>query len=149
MYFIALSVTLFIIIAAVHLLAKVRNENLGIFSKLIAYFVLIVALLMLACQLYRGMHRMEKGEKKSRHHKMMMEGEGNIMFKKKFRHGEMKSDCIMMEDGRKCKMTEDGKCVILDGEEEGCCAGMGKWKCSLRKAIRNNLRQSFHHPDRA
>ncbi len=123
MYFISLSVTLFIIIAALHLLAKVRNENLGIFSKLVAYLVLVIALLMLVCQLYRGVHRMEKGEKK--HHMEMMMGEegDHMMIKKKFRHGEMKGDCMMMEDGRKCMMTEDGKCVVLDGEEGGCCAG--------------------------
>jgi tellurite resistance protein TehA-like permease len=63
MYFLSLSVTLLVIIASVHLLAKVRNENLGILSKLLGYFVLLTAVLILACQLYRGVDKMERGDK--------------------------------------------------------------------------------------
>jgi len=123
MYFIALSVTLFIIIAAVHLLAKVRNENLGILSKLVAYFVLVIALLMLVCQLYRGVHKMGKRHHKSEKEFRMMGGEGDhhMMIKKKMRHGG--GECMMTEDGRFCMMTEDGKCIMLDGKEGECCAG--------------------------
>ena len=78
MYFLSLSVTLLVIIASVHLLAKVRNENLGILSKLLAYFVLLTAVLILACQLFRGVDKMERGGKKCKKEcssEMMMGGD--------------------------------------------------------------------------
>ena len=120
MYFISLSVTLFIIIAAVHLLAKVRNENLGIFSKLVSYLVLLVALLMLCCQLLRGVDRMERGEgkcKKECKREMMMGGKGDhhMMVMKKCRKGEMKGKCTM-------GMHEEA-CCKMGGKEGECCGG--------------------------
>lgn len=119
MYFLSLSVTLLVIIASVHLLAKVRNENLGLLAKLLAYFVLLTAVLMLVCQLYRGIHKMEKrGEKCKKECKM--EGDHHMMIKKKMRHGG--GECTMTADGHKCKMTEDGKC-IMSGEDCTCPKG--------------------------
>ena len=117
MYFIALSATLLVIIASVHLLAKIRNENLGIFSKLLAYFVLITAFLMLACQLYRGIDKMEhRGD----HHEMMMfEGkDGNHKFyKKKFRHGKMDGE-MRMECPMECCKDSAGKAHCKEMEKE-------------------------------
>ncbi len=120
MYFISISVTLFIIIAAVHLLAKVRNENLGIFSKLIAWLVLLTALLMLVCQLYRGVHKMEKrGDKCKKECKM--DGDHHMMIKKKMHHGG-KGNCSMhMEDECTCPKGEDGKCKDGGNCKMECC----------------------------
>lgn len=143
MYFIALSITLFIIIAAVHLLAKVKNENLGIFSKLIAYLVLIIAVLMLACQLFRGVDRMEKGGKKCKKEscREMRNGDNgdHKMIKKKFRHGKegkcMKGGC---EKGNCSHMGEDGKCSIKEGEEcsMACCNdSASKGECKMHKEV--------------
>ncbi|MCG3165680.1 MAG: hypothetical protein POELPBGB_01455 [Bacteroidia bacterium] len=141
MYFLSLSVTLLTIIASVHLLAKVRNENLGIFSKLLAYFVLLTAVLILACQLFRGVDKMERGGGKCKKecNEMMMGGNGDhhMMIKKKFRHGG--GECTMTEDGRKCKMTEDGKCIVSDEEctcpkgEDGKCKDEGNCKMACCK----------------
>lgn len=139
MYFIAVSVTLFILIAAVHLLAKVRNENLGILSKLVAYLVLFVALLMLVCQLYRGVTRMghhgDKCGKECHSGMMMMDGDGehHMMIKKKFRHKKgMKSGC-------ECPMCEESGCEMGEGKEckMPCCSGdsTAKGKCKMHREV--------------
>ncbi len=128
MYFLSLSVTLLVIIASVHLLAKVRNENLGILSKLLAYFVLLTAILVLACQLFRGVDKMERGEGKCKK-ECRMEGDHHMMMKKKMRHGG--GECTMTADGHKCKMTEDGKCIkdcTCPKGEDGKCKDEGKCK---------------------
>lgn len=123
MYFISLSVTLLVIIAGVHLLAKIRNENLGILSKLIAWLVLVVAILMLSCQLFKGGKMMRHGGGNwGPHHEMMMDDEGghNKMFIKKFRHGDMEGECMM---GGKCAHMENGKCAMKEGKDcpMECC----------------------------
>lgn len=128
MYFLSLSVTLLVIIASVHLLAKVRNENLGILSKLLAYFVLLTAVLVLACQLFTGVNKMEHRDgkcKKECSREMMMGGKGDhhMMMKKCHKEGGMEGGCSMTEDGRKCKMTEDGKCIVSD---EDCTCPKGE-----------------------
>lgn len=121
MYFLSLSVTLLVIIASVHLLAKVRNENLGILSKLLGYFVLLTAVLILACQLYRGVDKMERGDKKCKKEcrkEMMMGGEGcqDKMMKKCSHGGGMDEACA-------CPKDEDGKCIKTEGKDckMACC----------------------------
>lgn len=137
MYFLSLSVTLLVIIASVHLLAKVRNENLGILSKLVAYLVLIIAFSVLACQLYKGISKMGNysgkcGKECSSEMMMREDGDHHMMIKKKFRHGG--GQCTMTEDGRRCMMTEDGKCIVTDEEcscpkgEDGKCVSHGNCK---------------------
>ncbi len=140
MYFLSLSVTLLVIIASVHLLAKVRNENLGILSKLLAYFVLLTAVLVLACQLFRGVDKMERGGKKCKKEcKMMMgeEGEHHMMMKK-FRHGDGKeSGCIMkMREECTCPMGENGKCKEgKDCKMECCNDSLAKGECKMHKEV--------------
>lgn len=145
MYFLTLSVTLLVIIASVHLLAKVRNENLGIFSKLVSYLVLIVALLMLCCQLFRGVDKMEHGGKKCKKEcsrEMMMGGEGDhhMMMKKCHKEGGMEGKCMKggCKKGECPHMGEDGKCTMKEGEEctMKCCKDSTmKVECKMHKEV--------------
>lgn len=140
MYFLSLSVTVLVIIASVHLLAKVRNENLGILSKLLAYFVLLTALLILVCQLFRGVDKMERGGGKCKKgcSEMMMgeDGDHHMMIKKKFRHGGMEGKC--MKGGKCAHMGEDGKCAMAEGKEcpmECCKDSASKGECKMHKEV--------------
>lgn len=142
MYFISLSVTLLTIIASLFLLAKVRNENLGIFSKLVSYLVLILALLMLVCQLIRGVDKMEKGrcEKEGCSKEMRMGGEGNMMCK----HGE--GDNMMCRHGKgegcnkggeNMSMGEAGGCTMKEGKPcpANCKDSATKAQCKMHKDV--------------
>jgi|GEM_PF-3421297 len=139
MYFISLSVTLLTIIASVYLLAKVRNENLGIFSKLLSYLILTLALLMLVCQLIRGVHKMEKSgcEKEKCSKEMMMGGEGeHMMMMKKCRKGGMEEGCMM--GGKACPFDAEGKCIMKEGKNctmECCKDSASKADCKMHKEI--------------
>ncbi len=142
MYFLSLSVTLLAIIASVHLLAKVRNENLGILSKILAYFVLLTAVLVLACQLFRGVDKMERGGgkcKKECSREMMMGGEGDHhMMMKKCRHGEGKEGGCSMKMGEECicPMGEDGKCKEGKACKMECCNdSLAKGECKMHKEV--------------
>jgi hypothetical protein len=142
MYFLSLSVTLLVIIASLHLLAKVRNENLGIFSKLLSYLVLIIAVLMLACQLFRGIDKMEHGGKKCKKEcsrEMMMGEEGDHhMMMKKFRHGGGKEGSCSMKMGEECicPMGEDGKCKEGKACKMECCNdSTSKGECKMHKEV--------------
>jgi hypothetical protein len=145
MYFLSLSVTLLVIIASVHLLAKVRNENLGILSKLLAYFVLLTAVLILACQLFRGVDKMERGGKKCKKEcssEMMMGGEGDhhMMMKKCHKEGGMDGKCMKggCKKGECPHMGEDGKCAMAEGKEcpmECCKDSAMKGECKMHKEV--------------
>jgi len=143
MYFISVSVILFVIIASVHLLAKVRNENLGILSKLIAYLVLVVAVLMLACQLFKGVDRMEHRGNKCKKECKMMGAEGDhMMMMKKMHHGGMEGKCMKKgycEKGKCPHMGADGKCSMKEGEEcaMACCSNdsAAKGECTKHKEV--------------
>lgn len=141
MYFLSLSVTLLVIIASVYLLAKVRNENLGILSKLVAYLVLIIALSVLACQLYKGISKMGNhsgkcGKECSSEMMMGEDGDHHMMIKKKFRHGGMKGEC--MKGGKCPHMGENGKCAMAEGKEcpmECCKDSASKAECKMHKEV--------------
>ncbi len=145
MYFLSLSVTLLAIIASVHLLAKVRNENLGILSKILAYFVLLTAVLVLACQLFRGVDKMEHGGKKCKKEcsrEMMMGGDGDHhkMMKKCHKEGGMEGKCMKggCVKGECPHMGEDGKCSMKEGEECNmkCCKDSAmKGECKMHKEV--------------
>lgn len=81
MMYLSICVTLLTLLAAMYFLTKVNNQNLGSFFKWITYIVIAVALLILICQLARGIGRMachrEECKTECRmegmgHHKMMM-----------------------------------------------------------------------------
>ncbi|MDP1726304.1 MAG: hypothetical protein Q8M15_05940 [Bacteroidota bacterium] len=81
MMYLSICITLLTLLAAMYFLTKVNNQNLGSFFKWITYIVIAVALLILICQLARGIGRMacHRGECKTEckmegmgHHKMMM-----------------------------------------------------------------------------
>lgn len=138
MYFIAVSITLFTLIAGVYLLAKVRNENLGIFPKLLTYLILAVALLMLVCQLYRGVGKMKghEGNRHGFHHEMMMDGDGDHMIiKKEFRkRGKMGKCKSGMGEKACCTMGADGECG--DDCMMPCCKdSASKAECKMHKEV--------------
>ena len=58
MFYASICFTLFTIMAALFLLAKVRNEKLGPMYKWASYFILLVASVVLILQITRGVCRM-------------------------------------------------------------------------------------------
>ena len=80
MLYLTICITLFVIIAAMHLLAKAKKESLGSLFTWISYGIIVVAILILLCQLARGCMRMRHHEEKGMHgmmmgrHHMMMRG---------------------------------------------------------------------------
>ena len=119
MLYVSICLTLLTIVAAIHLLLKINKEQGASIYKWLTYLVIVVALLILVCQISRGAMKMmchendEKCDRKEmvfrKHHQMHMrmmgeEGEDNC--------GEMK-DCEMI----------DGRCIMKDGKEmkKECC----------------------------
>ena len=63
MMYISISLTLLAMTAGAHLLAKSKTDNMGNFTKWIAYAVLVISIGMLLCELGRtGMRMMHRGE---------------------------------------------------------------------------------------
>jgi hypothetical protein len=111
--YISICITLLTIIAAMHLLLKANAQQVSSLFKWIAYFIVLVGLLILFCQIARGIMRM-------RHH-------GNEDCKEEC-HPWLKCDrgmtgmhgCMMNGHGnmRCCDMDED--------DDKECCEGMIK-----------------------
>ena len=71
MLYLTISITLLVMIAAMHLLAKARKENLGSMFTWITYIIILIATLVLICQVARGCKRMCSPKEKGMHHMMM------------------------------------------------------------------------------
>ncbi len=134
--YISICVTLLTLIAAVHLLLKVNSAGGGSILKWLSYFIISVGVLILVCQLTRGVtdmihhgggdckekchHGMKgcEGMKGGMHGCMMMGDEGG-----------MRIECkkIMMKD---CDMEkENGKCECDSSHaKKECCKGMKEEK---------------------
>ncbi len=97
MLYLSICATLLTLLAALFFLAKVKSENLGSFFRWICYLVIVVALLILGCQLSRGIMRMK------RHHK------------------NEKMECRMEEMCKHHMMMKGMKC---EGRDMECCEGM-------------------------
>ena len=107
MLYLSICITLLVIIAAMHLLAKAKKENLGSLFTWITYGIIIVASLILLCEVARGamkmrhheengMHEMMMGEGMMRHHMMMgrmgCDDEMGCCDEMRGHQGNMKSD---------------------------------------------------------
>ena len=111
MIYISICATLLTMLAAMHLLAKTNKEALGSLFKWVSYLVLLVASLILLCQVVQGVCKMcckdsckkERCEMKHEkgHHKMMM----------------------MMH-------SQGGCCDMHKMHDKACCSGM---KCEDEK----------------
>lgn len=97
MMYLSICVTLLTLLAAMYFLTKVNNQNLGSFFKWITYLVITVALLILICQLTRGICR------------MACSGD------------ECKTECKMDGMGHHKMMMKEIRC---EGEEMECCEEM-------------------------
>ncbi len=131
MMYISICVTLLTMIAAMHLLAKTNKEALGSLFKWVSYAVLIVASLLLLCQVTRGIAKMccHKECKEKSHCEMGKMGghRGMMMMEKECRmHGE--EGCCEMEKMHK-KMGK-GDCSYMKCEEETEKCG-GKMKSGM------------------
>lgn len=107
MLYLSISITLLVMIAAMHLLAKAKKETLGSLFTWITYFIILVATLILICQIARGMKRMCSHKEKGMHG-MMMGGMGHHMM--------MRGECNEEMEG----------CEGMGGRMEGC---EGNMKC--------------------
>lgn len=134
--YISICVTLLTLIAAVHLLLKVNSAGGSSLLKWLSYFIISVGVLILVCQLTRGVTDMIHhggGDCKEKCHHGMKGCEG----KKGRMHG-----CMMMgdEDGMRieckkmmmkdCDMDEEnGKCEGDSAHsKKECCKGMKEEK---------------------
>ena len=115
MILIPASLTLISLTAGMFLLAKINKDNLGIFFKVIAYFIIVASFLNLACC---ALHcAMQLCNEKFRHEIMMQK---NQEFKKEnigYDHSNMMKDhdCFNEEDKKNCmefymKGYSDGFC---------------------------------------
>lgn len=113
MFYLSICITLLVMIAAMHLLAKAKKENLGSLFTWITYLIIIVATLILICQVARGFKRMCSPKEKGMHGMMM----GHHMMM-----GRMSCDEEMEGCGGMGGRHENMKC------EEGMdnCKGMNK-----------------------
>lgn len=130
MIYISICVTLLTMLAAVHFMARVKSENLGLMAKLITWTVLLAATAILICQVARGIHIMRSGSdhcasgetclsETNCHEGMMIHKEMKMM------HGGscegMMENCCM---GEKC--NKSGACGGACKESMECCKpGMG------------------------
>jgi hypothetical protein len=110
--YITICITLLTIIAAMHLVLKANSAGVGSIFKWISYFIVLVGLLILLCQLARGYKMM-------RHH-----GDGEC---KEECHPWMRCHDGMMGGMHGCNKMGDHcgmmKCCDMDEEREGKCKG--------------------------
>jgi hypothetical protein len=71
MLYLSICITLLVMIAAMHLLAKAKKENLGSLFTWVTYIIIVVTTLVLICQVARGCKRMCSPKEKEMHHMMM------------------------------------------------------------------------------
>ena len=115
MLYISICLTLLTIVAAVNLLLKIQKEQVPSLYKWLTYFVILVALLILVCQISRGaMKMMCHGNNEGCNQKEM--GYGN---RHRMHMQMMGGNCEGMKN---CEMI-DGKCIMKDGKEmkKECC----------------------------
>jgi hypothetical protein len=107
MIYIPICITLLVLLASLHFLAKFKKEGLGGIFIWGSYLIMLAATLILLCQLARGVVMM-------RHHFRQPAGMGCCD------GGSMKCD------GMRGGMTwhHDGCCM-----DKGCCDGGGMMKC--------------------
>ncbi len=131
MMYLGICITLLVMIAAMHLLAKAKKENLGSLFTWITYGIIIVAILILLCQVARGVKRMCSPREKGMHgmmmgHHMMMRGmcneEMECCEEMGGHHGNMKceegmGDCKGMKKG--CEDDDDDADSISHKEMHG------------------------------
>lgn len=130
MLFITICLTLLTLIAAMHLLAKTQKESLGSLFKWISYVIIIVSLLILVCEITRGVRKMtcRDGEKCGKKgmpmgHRMMMRGMyPGHMDECMMGRGGMKRECC--EEEMECEEHMKGGgmkggCDDDDDEHEG------------------------------
>lgn len=101
MIFITICITLLTLIAALHLLAKVQKDGLGKMFTWASYLIIAVAVLVLICEVTRGIGRMACSHDGKCNHEMaccpMMGGGGH--------HDGMKKECC--KPGEKAMMHHD------------------------------------------
>ncbi len=113
MMYLSICGTLLTLIAAMYFLAKVNRENLGSFIKWITYAVITIALLILICQLTRGIGKMTCSKEKCKTECKMdgMGGPNKMMMQGMRCEREEMECCEEMEqcmENHKCK--GDKKC---------------------------------------
>ena len=102
MLYLTICITLFVIIAAMHLLAKAKKESLGSFFTWVSYGIIVIAILILLCQLARGFRRMCSPKEKGMHGMMMMGGHHMMM------RGGMHDEEMECCEGMGGRMGHDG-----------------------------------------
>ncbi|MFA6261253.1 MAG: hypothetical protein WC760_07295 [Bacteroidia bacterium] len=111
MIFITICITLLTLIAALHLLAKVQKDGLGKMFTWASYLIIAVAVLVLICEVTRGIGRMACSHDGKYNHEMaccpMMGSEGH--------HEGMKKGCC--KPGDKAMMQKDMEDDDDDAEE--------------------------------
>jgi hypothetical protein len=118
--FVTISLVLLVILATLHFLAKVKTENLGAFFKWSGYLVLMAALALLVCLLFRGVRQMTHS------------GGGGAKMECKAMHKGMKGGkgmlgrCSGMQD---CSGMNKMNCSHGKGMGMKECSGMGKMDC--------------------
>jgi len=117
MLYLGICITLLVLIAAMHLLAKAKKENLGSLFTWITYGIIIVATLILLCQVARGFKRMCSPKEKGMHEMMMGGMMGHQMMMRGMCNEEMEGCCDEMRGHHGNMKCEEGM---------GDCKGMKK-----------------------
>jgi hypothetical protein len=107
--YISICVTLLTLIAAMHLLLKAKKEEVSSLFKWISYFIVLVGLLILLCQLARGIKQMlhhGDGECREECHPWMRCGDGGMGGM----HGGMHGYMMYGHDGMKCCDMDEEEC---------------------------------------
>lgn len=111
----AVPLVLLVILASLFYLIKVKNENHGNFFKWGGYLVLLAAIALLACMVFKGvkkrMHRSNCEPKEMMHMKKSMKMKGGMMDK-----------CSGMEN---CSGMNKMACSNEGGMGDGCCSCCG------------------------
>ncbi len=120
MSYLSICITLLVMIAAMHLLAKAKKENLGSLFTWITYLIIIVATLILICQVARGFKRMCSPKEKGMHGMMMRGMMGPHMMMGKMGCDDEMEGCAEMDQHHGNMKCEEGMkgCKGMKGEEE-------------------------------
>ena len=104
--FVTIPLVLLVILATLHFLAKVKTENLGAFFKWSGYLVLMAAVALLVCLMFKGVRQMTH------------------------RGSGAKMECRSMHQGMKGGKGMKGRCSGMQD-----CSGMNKMNCSHGKGM--------------